>query len=158
MKRRLRHLLIIFQHLPKDSYLLEKKRSKLSLTASITESEKQLLEVELSTAVSIAEHQSLVFGKKDLKIKIFPIIFHLTSDYPFEGMPEVSFVEDFTRMAKMKITNFHGQEVANVTLATIPGRNRINLYAHFVDGSKEDLEQIMSFVVTVTLESKLSGF
>lgn len=73
-------------------------------------------------------------------------------------MPEVSFVEDFTRMAKMKITNFHGQEVANVTLATIPGRNRINLYAHFVDGSKEDLEQIMSFVVTVTLESKLSGF
>jgi hypothetical protein len=125
---------------------LGKKSGNLKLNASLRDSEQELLNAEIRSKLGFSEHQSLYFGSKTLKINVFPLQFYMKSDYPFDGMPLATLIDDFNRLSQMNLTDQSGRAIGNLKLAFIPEMDQISFMMNFPDGSQSNLEESMSSV------------
>jgi hypothetical protein len=125
---------------------LGRKAGNLKLIASLRDSENELLYAEIGSKLGFSAQQSLYFGSKTMKIKIFPLQFYMKSDYPFDGMPLASFIDDFNRLSNMELADQSGRAIGNLKLAFIPEADRVSFMMNFPDGSESNLEESMSSV------------
>lgn len=127
----------------KSKIKFRKHGSHLNSNVTIKEGEKQLLWANTSSIVSLSEYNTLIFGKKEIKLSVYPLKLNMVSDYPFINMPVETFTQDFNRMSKMRITDHRGNDMARLSLKDFPERDCLNIMVDYNDGSIDELEDIM---------------
>ncbi|NLN95336.1 MAG: hypothetical protein GX128_04110 [Bacteroidales bacterium] len=127
----------------KSNIKFRKHVSHLNSNASIKEGEKQLLCANIFTRVGLSEYNTLIFGKKKIKLSVYPLKLNMVSDYPFINMPVETFTYDFNQMSKMRITDYKGNSMAHLSLKDHPERDYLNINVQYNDGSTDELEDIM---------------
>ncbi|MGB4205376.1 MAG: hypothetical protein WBJ84_07115 [Bacteroidales bacterium] len=120
-----------------------KHGSHLRSSVTIKEGEKQLLWANISSKVSLSEYNTLIFGKKEIKAGVYPLKLNMVSDYPFINMSVGTFTDDFNQMSKIRVTDYKGNSIAQLSLKDHPERDYLNINVQYNDGSTDELEDIM---------------
>ncbi|PKP53092.1 MAG: hypothetical protein CVT92_05845 [Bacteroidetes bacterium HGW-Bacteroidetes-1] len=131
----------------KTRFMRTKGVTKVSLV--MKESNKPVLNGDITTEVIVTDNNTLVFNKKKIDVEVYPIKIRLQSDYSFlEGKPS-DFFSEFNRNSSFKIYNKSNRLMGDIKFTRLDGLDRVNLMFIYPDGSVENLEDMLLVARTI---------
>lgn len=125
----------------------------LNLEFQLEENGEKKFSTSLTSNVKTVDN-TLFYNNIDISLTAFPIRLTYRSDQDFLNSEPGNFIEIFNYHTQIDISSLNGNQIGQVFLAQIQGRDRINPMIHYPDGSVENLEDIL-FVLQKLLNMKM---
>lgn len=125
------------------------KQATLQTDAWIKRDRKEVVAAVMKSDVKISEHNTLTYNEKHLRLEAFPLIMELRSAYDFSQSSANDFFNQWNRKSKVWLYSQDGVSLGELILKRPSGKDRLNIFIQYHDGTDENLEDLMLLVKSV---------
>jgi len=127
--------------------------AKLNIAFELEENGEKKLSTNLSSNVTTVDN-TLYYNDINISLIAFPIRLMYQSDQDFLHTETANFIETYNNHTQINISSTNGNQIGQVFLTHIAGRDRINPMISYSDGSVENLEDML-FILQKLLNMKM---
>ena len=125
------------------------KQATLQTDARIKREGKEVVAATMKSDVKISEHNTLTYNEKHIRLEAFPLIMELRSAYDFSQTGANDFFNQWNRKSKVWLYSKDGVSLGEIILKRPSGKDRLNIFIQYHDGTDENLEDLMLLVKSV---------